>query len=160
MSFDDYQLNICNTAISDVCIFNAYWLLRLTQFESGICFGTLYFGFQLGMKWKFSDMMKYYFLALTWKAKVSLGQFTASAEVLCLHWVFIETQTNNALLTHCGILLSASTPQLIFWNCQTSGKTGLSLVAPYLIISDLQIAFHFHCVSPSNPRAQNDQLVT
>lgn len=156
MSFDDYQLNICSTATSDAWSFNAYWVLRLTQFESGICFGTSYFGFQLGVKWKFSHMMKYYFLTLTWKDKVSFR----SAYCVCLHWVFVETQTNNAFLTHCGILLSATRPQLIFQNCQTSGKASFSLVVPYLIVSDLQTAFHFHCVNPSNPRAQNDQLVT
>lgn len=80
--------------------------------------------------------------------------------VLCLHWISVETHTKNALLTQCGILLSAAGPQIIFWNCQTGGETGFPLVPPYLIISESRIAFHFHCVNPGNPSAPNDQLVT
>lgn len=106
------------------------------------------------------DMMKYCFLALTWRPKCPWVSLAHLLEVLILHWISVETESKNTLPTPCCILISAARPQLTLQNCLISSKTALHLVPPYLIISDSPIAFHFHYVNPWNPSGPNDQLVT
>lgn len=111
--------------------------------------------------WNESSLIWWNIAVFHWHAepKLSLGQLTTSVSSSLFALNFCGNTHQRWLLTQCGILLSSAGGWLMFWNCQTSSKTGFPLVPPYLIISDSWTAFHFHCVNPGNPSAPNDQLV-
>lgn len=104
--------------------------------------------------------MKYCCLAFTWRAKVSLSQLSTSVNSSLFTLCFCGNIHQKSIADSEWPFTFCCRARLMFWNCQTRGKTGFPLVSPYLIISDSPIAFHFHCVNPGNPSAPNDQLVT